>query len=327
MTYGPIPNGPEPKRSATPTRDLACPTVERAAVSSIDRPGIYLAHEPGGGVVRFTRSIGLVTFSPDGSKVAFEGSPSGVCVADVTTGQATRIVDQYLDWPYSAHRGIVEWSPNGTAFVARVSLSSGKATMIFPINGDAPIRLESPAANKAAWSTDGTELCVTASSAIECYDPQGTFRRQIDLSEQPGDVLQWLSDGRLAIYVSGDVLLIGNDGSNPKRVRVGMYDFDWLASGYAALNRQNSLWVRAPSGSMADLGRYALEPRWAANGRIVYLDNNGGGSIQSINRDGTGRRTILAAPGGRTSLFALSGVPALNGTLVAVTVTYTSKLP
>ena len=68
--------------------------------------------------------------------------------------------------------------------------------------------------------------------------PGGTFRRRITLSEQPGDGLQWLSDGRLAVYVSGDVLLMGSDGSNPKRVRLGMYDFDWLASGYAALNRQ-----------------------------------------------------------------------------------------
>ncbi len=127
---------------------------------------------PGGTVKGY--AAGGVSWSPDGSKLTFDGPASPVCEPDVWTVNVdgTAITDITND---PGDEGSPDWSPAGSriALVYGGCIDPQKLWMINP-DGTGKTLVTSAANGSPVWSPDGTRLAVSAGGSVHTINPDGT---------------------------------------------------------------------------------------------------------------------------------------------------------
>ena len=230
-----------------------------------------------------------VTFSPDGSKLAFlrgipDKSTSAVIVANADgSGQrqlATRKLP--LDFPLQG----LSWSPDGKMIAATGANANelrGQVVIVDAVSGTETV-VPTPGwrqVTKVAWMPDGSGLLVNAQeSAGEASNqifmvayPSGASRRLTsDLSSYLG--LAIAPDGRSFVCIR-----------NERRAAIWTMPFDAASEGTA---------ITAEAG--ADDGAHGVA--WAPDGRLVYSNEaTGNPDIWIMAADGSRRVQLTSTPG------------------------------
>ena len=152
------------------------------------------------------RSMSEVTFSPDGSRVAYVGYPDAM----LWTSKADGTEDRQLTFAPMSVNG-VSWAPDGTrlAFSGRRTGQRWKIYLI-PVTGGTPERLTRGDESEAApeWSPDGTRIVFGGSPFFEPGSNGPTMLRSIDLgTRRVTDIAgsegvwaaRWSPDGRYLV--------------------------------------------------------------------------------------------------------------------------------
>jgi TolB protein len=224
------------------------------------------------------------------ARIAFACS-GDICVTGAAGRGARRLTrDRKLIDSYPA------WSRDGRRIAFTVNLGTRTVVDVMNADGSGRERLTRGSADEAmpAWSPDGTTLALddNASGRIDLVSPEGDGRRPLVLRRASlpawsptGHEIAFVSgDGRKLALTSGDIYVVGADGSDPRL-----------------------------------LTRNGTFPAWSPDGRtIAFLRNTRRWSEQVdvwvMNPDGSGKRRVWshAAEGG-----GLSWSP--DGTALALT--------
>ena len=131
-------------------------------------PEIYVMNANGTEMVRLTNDPGkdgFPTWSPDGSRIAFQSDQDGnfeVYVMDADGSNLVRLTDD------PAGDGFPDWSPDGSSIAFASDRDGNFEIYVMDADGGNPIRITSdPAANgKPVWSPDGSRLGIHPSAAV-----------------------------------------------------------------------------------------------------------------------------------------------------------------
>ena len=211
-------------------------------IAYVNSGAVYVARPDTGErrrVTPTTKSAQYVSWSPDGSKLAYLGG-------DVTGGSTTPAEVNVINADGTgnvkltntgASKFEIVWSPDGgkLAFVQRIASSIYHVFVVSPAGG-APVRISSLDADyyDLAWSPDGTRLLTVldrrslGSSLYWLYPAGGAPRRITD----NGFDFDWgpsiSQDGSKIVYASDDGLFIVNwDGTENRLVSVNDWDGNW----------------------------------------------------------------------------------------------------
>jgi TolB protein len=220
-----------------------------------------------GRIRRLTRRPGVNAYpawSPDGSRIAWTSGPGGALSIWTMASDGSR--------PRALTHGTTDtnpsWSPSGGT-IAFVDAARGSLELVRP-DGRERRRVRTPrlavGASAPAWSPDGHQIAVTgADGALYVVTPDGNALRRLT---RPGPAAVawrpvWSPSGRTIAFID----IAG-------RPRLVLLD---VASG-----RTRTL-VRGTDGVSA--------PTWSPDGAsLAFADEHG--HLETIGRDGTGRRTI-----------------------------------
>jgi eukaryotic-like serine/threonine-protein kinase len=227
-----------------------------------------------------------VTFSPDGSQLAFvRFSPAeDFLMVTKVDGSGARPLATFK-WPHVAEGGPA-WSPDGKVIVVSSQVMAGiwHAELIaVPADGGAELRIPSPSnwydVSQVAWLPGNDDLVVTAAQGP-------TASHQIWRLSYPGGVATRVTND-LSDY-SG--VSLSRDASNLVTVQQQESSSIWVApQGDAGRARRMSV-----SAGNLD-GYHGLD--WMPGGRIIYESNAGGSNeIWTMDADGAHARQLTFAP-------------------------------
>jgi Tol biopolymer transport system component len=286
---------------------------------------IYLADPSGVDLRQFARGF-EPTWSPDGSKIAFQGMDSGIFVMDVG-GTAQRRLRGGDSW-------LPRWSPEGSKIAFVTCTPNGEngpfsgCDMTFGIiNADGSGELMLGQTDfmgtipPAAWSPDGNKIAFVSGDEECCADlyvinADGSGLAQLTrLGTVTG--ADWSPDGRtLALRAAGSVYVVNADGSDliqltndtgPLVVR----HLEWSPQGDRiafSLSLDPVVWETEDGGSLtihvinADgtnritVATNAVTPRWLRDGRTLYFSRWFVDEIWTVSADG-GEPSLLLPDG------------------------------
>ena len=240
--------------------------------------------------VQITSAVGVEdfpTWSPDGSRLAFQSDQSGnhdIWVVQLGGGAP---VNRTADRPGSDRRP--SWSPDGS----QIAFGSGRAAFVMSAVGGAARKVLAPdqgVPTELRWSVDGDSLAVSCSSAcfVDLVSLPTEESRRYELPRGCWD-MSWSPDGRYFTCISGNRY--------------------WEV---------NEIYLHPLSGAepisiTGDLSRN-WSPTWSANGRRLYFVSNRGGSMdlwqQRIHENGTPQgepEPVTTGVGIRTAAFSPDG--------------------
>jgi serine/threonine protein kinase/Tol biopolymer transport system component len=276
-------------------------------VKANDRGALYRVPALGGTPVKLLDVIdSVVTFSPDGRKIAYfavDGGrgESGLYVADAD-GKNARVLASRKMPEFFAPMFFTgpSWSPDGQLIACSVSaIGRGSKVIAVNVSDGAEQTLSArphPFISRVLWLPDMTGLLMAARD-------REIFNVQIwHLSYPGGEERRVTSD--LHNYRS---LSVTSDG----RQLASVYESD-LMSVWVAPDGDSSRAAELPTGNVGWMGR-AENLDFLPDGRIIYTSNETGGpSVWVMNADGGGRRQLTpgqfafdpaATPDGRYVLY------------------------
>jgi Tol biopolymer transport system component len=235
-----------------------------------------------------------ISFSPDGSKIAFDDLPNGLVVAGADGSGPSRLSDGVNDsWP--------SWSPDGSKIVfssTRHDPSMARCTPGWPndfrcatdiyvmdADGSNVVRVTDDPAPEfmPVWSPDGDRIAfvrTTGGTAPRIFTmrPDGSDVRQISSGDGGSDYWpSWSPDGSQIVFIGfryeeSGIWIIDEDGSNERQV----FGQDWYSV-------SDPVW--SPDGTLiAFVG--------SPNGGDAALDNE----LYVVHPDGTGVVQLADAP-------------------------------
>jgi Tol biopolymer transport system component/tRNA A-37 threonylcarbamoyl transferase component Bud32 len=201
----------------SPDGKLVAYSSDRAQSGTTD---IWVQQVAGGEPVRLTSGLGLChspTFSPDGSRIAFQGGPDsrGVYLVSTFGGEARRIADG---------RGPM-FSPDGT----QISYMGPMADriMVMPVVGGTPreVPVKHPVINRALWLPDGKRFLFLGADALPVSRTFDWYTIPVEGGEESScDAAKWLHNpfnraAPNAITSEGVVIFAGEaDAANLYRI-------------------------------------------------------------------------------------------------------------
>lgn len=319
---------PTTRPRATTTSSAAGPaattsTTPRAAVGGVDGPGIYVVAPDGTGVHKLVSGWGIVSWSPDGSKLAVaDGSTLRIAAADGS--RQTEI---------AAGVGATApvWSPDGS----RIAFGRSGSEWVVRADGSGGATLVEAQSHLAGWTPDGQLVVITDPqsgwSSVVVHEKDGTRRvMALDASTTVQPVVS--PDGRMAAYLGDGIAVAAVDGSGSRSITPLCCGSESVISPLAwspdsrrvAYIDYGNVRVAAADGSGDRvLVPQATSPAWSSDGRLAVIDES------TIRADGLIHLTLqlIGAGGERRTVFDAGerlsvGTPqwSPNGRLIAVSV-------
>jgi Tol biopolymer transport system component len=253
-------------------------------------------------------SQGSPAWSPDGSKIAYEGD-HGVFVMNANGSDQTKI----------AGGGYPSWSPDGSRLVTVIGAGKGDNLYAVAPDGAGLTQLTTgPASEQVpAWSPDGTRIAFVRSedhaSSVWIVNADGTG--EVEVASFPNGYPYrpiWSPDGRTLIF---DVQVSESAGTN------GHPDFNYDI--YSVGADGTGLVDLTPTGDRAENA-----PVWAPDGTKIAFEatdtlnseNSGTFDIYLMNPDGTGEHRLTTGQHAGGFDLAWQPVP-IDGNEPAQTVT------
>jgi Tol biopolymer transport system component len=248
------------------------------------------------------RSVGSVTWSPDGAWLTTAGGRDLLLKADGTLVR---------ELP-----GTASWTPGGRHLV----VSTADPTLLVGRPDGSELRSIGSFPTPAAWAPDESRFAFARDGDIWTAALDGTDVRNLTAFPLGGaGTVSWSPDGQsIAVAQSRGLWLMHRDGSARQFVDLGQSadrfpthvawspDGRWIA---------RDLWVNdgadlrarviliAADGSSAIGIEDASDPVWSPDGRYLAVATSGG-QYTVVNADGTGRRTLRGVTTGMISGFA-----------------------
>lgn len=321
-----VPPTSRPKAMATssPASPAATTsTTARAAAGAVDGSGIYVVAPDGTGVRKLVSGWGMVSWSPDGGKLA---------IAD---GNTLRIVPTDGSRPTEIVAGLGAtapvWSPDGSL----IAFGRSGSEWVVRADGSGGATLVDAQSHLAGWTPDGRLVVITDPqigwSSVVVHEKDGT--RRVIASDASTTVQPVVSpDGRMVAYLGDGITVAAVDGSGSRSITPRCCGSESVGSplvwspdsGRVAYIDYGNVRVAAADGSGDRvLVSQATSPALSSDGRLVVIDESvtrADGllhlTLQLISAGG-GRRTVFDV-GEQLSVMAPQWSP--NGRLIAVAV-------
>jgi TolB protein len=256
-------------------------------VGDLGHHAIYVMNEDGSGQRRLTDlgPSGWPTWSPDGTRIAYESSSSGMAdifIISLNGGPPTRLTHAAPDG-LGARRPA--WSPDGK----RIAFQSFLRPQVRVINVDGTgDRLLADSGGFPSWSPDGRQIAFASERdgdrEIYVMDADGSHPRQLTNNPAPDRAPSWSPDGEHIVFVSArdgtpQIYLMRSDGSEQRRLTI-----------------ENT-----------EHGR----PSWSPDGRkiLFYRRYMGHGQLFTMNADGSGVARLTEPSATSFNAFASWGPP------------------
>ena len=243
-----------------------------------------------------------LTWSPDGRRLAFVGSPAGSIDAPseifVVDADGSNLVPVTQNQVYEDS---LAWSPDSTRIAyAQPNLDPSqpdRSTVVVMRADGSAMTVLGPGANPA-WSPDGLQLAMTVSasgsSRIWVQAPDGANRRQVADVAVASAPPAWSPDGQDLVASSSGLFLVevASGSITPLTSEPGATPI-WSAGGTIAFSTPGSaspgIFTISPNGTGLKRipgGQGAgMVPSWAPDGRRILLDEGGGSRVAIVDPD------------------------------------------
>jgi Tol biopolymer transport system component len=313
-----------PVSTVTTRLPAATSTTVTPSPGGLDGPGLYVVAPDGTGVRKLGSRNGMFSWSPDGTRLAYNSGEELIVVRVDGSGQTT----------LPAGRGALapHWSPDGS----RIAFSRDGGTYVVRSDGSGPATLVDASARLSAWTRDGRLIVITSVerglSDVVLYDLAG--RRTVLASDALTIVQPATSpDGRLVAYMSNRILVAGVDGSGSRPLTDPCCGSESVASPLrwspdgrrvAFIHFGDVRVVGVDGTGERVLVPKATAPAWSPDGqRLAVIDESAKRpdgllhlTLRTVNASGGERRTVLDA--GDMSVHTPQWSP--TGRLIAVNV-------
>ena len=240
-------------------------------------PKIYLMNEDGSDQVMIAETTrgGALTWSPDGTKLAFQDVGGIYTVNADGTGETRVPTSEGDQWP--------SWSPDGTQLLVRSSRGRTAAIEVVNVDGSGRRRVTTGDVATPAWSPDGRRIAYLSADELYVINTDGSGRKRLTSTGGFNGDPAWSPDGRKIAFRHNETISVIDVGGGEARP---------LASpgGTAVVN---------PAGQGASklaTGRGTpVNPQWSPDGqKILYaLDQSAEAcSIWIMNADGSGQAPL-----------------------------------
>jgi Tol biopolymer transport system component len=249
---------------------------------------IWTMNADGSNQAQLTKLGGSATwpdFSPDGTKVSFDGTQgtdtySQIRTVDTATGATVTVLTSCVAAEPKCSNTYAAWSPDGTqiAYIHATDADAdgnplGEQVWVMNADGSNPHALTTDAPSKDQvpdWSPDGSKIAFQSapsgrSGGLWVMNADGSDAHQVagctttdPMPCATGDIFgaAWSPDGQYIAYVSASsdqtdrpVMIVNADGSNPHRLTAGKAV--QFVPGWQPLLEPNASPGASPAGSPA----------------------------------------------------------------------------
>ena len=240
-------------------------------------PKLYLMNEDGSGqtVMAETTQGGHLTWSPDGTKLAFR-DVGGIYVVNADGTGETRLpgTSSADAWP--------AWSPNGAQIAVRSLEGGSDGIYVLDVDGSGRRRVVEGGA-WPAWSPDGRRIAYSDGEHIYVVNADGGGRRRITSMPGAKDSPTWSHDGRKIAFRLNDAIAVTDvDGGQSRNLAT--------PGGTGLANPEGRGAIKLASGRGTP-----AEVRWSPDGtKLVYTIYQTGQacSIWIMNADGSDQKPL-----------------------------------
>ena len=209
------------------------------------------------------------TWSPDGTKIAYERADSGerwrIWVMNADGSGQTQLAASSTE---SADDIQPQWSPDGTQIAFASTRVNTWNVWVINADGTGLRRVTDFLSNDPAWSPDGHQIAYVGLDAIGVVDATGENAHWITGPGGWAGAPSWSPDGRLLVFnrnddrgYPGELYVVRPDGSNETQLTSGGFNnahASWSPDGtHIAFQRAERapdgwhVWTMAPDGSNA----------------------------------------------------------------------------